>query len=72
MSEDQFTKLFKYVEKRFDFVGYHWAVRGGFDNITDRHNWLFVNNDINSPQFLTFSGWNGRAFTARIRFLGRK
>jgi hypothetical protein len=61
-----------HLEKRFDFYGYHWAIRGGFDNITDRHNWLFVNNDINSPQFLVFSGWQGRAFTARIRFLGRK
>jgi len=61
-----------HVEKRFDFFGYHWAIRGGLDNITDRHNWLFVNNDIDSPEFLNFSGWNGRAFTARIRFLGRK
>jgi hypothetical protein len=61
-----------HLEKRFDFAGYHWAIRGGFDNIADRRNWLFVSNDIDSPQFLTFSGWQGRAFTARIRFLGRK
>jgi hypothetical protein len=31
-----------------------------------------VNNNIQSPQFGTFSGFDGRAFTARIRFLGRK
>jgi len=31
-----------------------------------------VNNDFNSLQFLTFSAFNRRAFTSRIRFLGRK
>jgi hypothetical protein len=31
-----------------------------------------VNADINSPQFLTFSGYNRRAVTSRIRSHGRK
>jgi len=61
-----------FLEKRVHFLGYYWALRGGFDNITDRQNAVVVNNDINSPQFLTFSGYDRRAFTTRIRFLGRK
>jgi hypothetical protein len=50
----------------------YWAVRGGFNNITGRRNYTLVNNDINSPGFLTFSNYQGRAFTGRIRFLGKK
>ena len=52
--------------------GYYWAIRGGFNNVTGRKNWIFVNNDIDSPDKFTFSVYNGRAFTGRIRFLGRK
>jgi len=61
-----------HVEKRFHALGYYWAIRGGFNNVTGRKNWIYVNNDINSPDFLTYSVYNGRAFTGRIRFLGRK
>jgi hypothetical protein len=61
-----------HLEKRFHAAGAYWALRGGFDNITNRQNAFTVNNDINSPQFLTFSNFDRRAFTARIRFLGRK
>ena len=61
-----------HLEKRFHALGFYWALRGGFDNITNRQNAFTVNNDINSPQFLTFSNFDRRAFTARIRFLGRK
>ena len=61
-----------HLEKRFHLFGYYWALRGGFDNITDHQNPYVVNTDINSPQFLTFSSYDRRAFTARIRFLGRK
>jgi TonB dependent receptor len=61
-----------HLEKRFHAAGFYWALRGGFDNITNRQNPFTVNNDINSPQFLTFSNFDRRAFTARIRFLGRK
>lgn len=60
------------LEKRFHLFGYYWALRGGFDDITDRKNYLVVNNDVNSPQFLTFSNYVGRTFESRIRFLGRK
>src|SRR5579862_5257356 len=61
-----------HLEKRFHAFGYYWALRGGFDNITGNLDPIFVNADINSPQFLTFSGYGHRAFTSRIRFLGRK
>jgi len=61
-----------HLEKRFNALGFNWALRGGFDNITNRQNAFTVNNDINSPQFLMFSNFDRRAFTARIRFLGRK
>ena len=61
-----------HLEKRFHALGFYWALRGGFDNITNRQNPFTVNNDIQSPQFLVFSNFDRRAFTARIRFLGRK
>jgi hypothetical protein len=60
------------LEKRFRLFGYYWALRGGFDDITGRSNPVVVNADVNSPQFLTFSGYNSRAFTSRVRFLGKK
>jgi hypothetical protein len=61
-----------HLEKRFHAFGYYWALRGGFDNITGNLDPIFVNGDIDSPQFLTYSGYGHRAFTSRIRFLGRK
>jgi len=60
------------LEKRFHFLGAYWAVRGGLNNITGHGNPVSVNNNISSPQFLTFSNFAGRAVTTRIRFLGRK
>jgi hypothetical protein len=42
------------------------------NNITGHPNPIVVNSDINSPQFLTFSAFEGRAFTSRIRLLGKK
>ena len=67
-----FFTLNVHLEKRFSFLGYHWAVRGGFDNITARKNPAVVNNDVNSPEFLQFGAFTTRAFTGRVRFLGRK
>jgi Carboxypeptidase regulatory-like domain/TonB dependent receptor len=61
-----------YIEKRFHAFGFYWALRGGFDNITNRQNPYTVNNILGSPQYLEFSNFDRRAFTARIRFLGRK
>ncbi|HUJ96300.1 MAG TPA: TonB-dependent receptor [Terriglobales bacterium] len=62
-----------YAEKRFRLFGAYWALRGGFDNLTGHDNPLSVNNNVDAgAQFLTFSNPIGRAFTTRIRFLGRK
>ena len=56
------------------FFGYYLAVRGGFDNITGRCDPFVVNNVIDpvSHPEPTFSACQGRAFTSRIRLLGRK
>ncbi len=61
-----------FVEKRFHIFGRYWALRGGFENITDHANPAVVNADIDSTQFRTFSNFEGRAFTTRIRLLGKK
>jgi hypothetical protein len=67
-----FFSLNLFLERRFRIFGYEWALRGGFDNITDHQNPTVVINNIDSPRFLTFEGVQGRSFTGRIRFLGRK
>ena len=61
------------LEKRFHFLGYYLALRGGFDNITGRCDPYVVNPVIDaSHPAPTFSACQGRAFTSRIRLLGRK
>ncbi|PYY22618.1 MAG: hypothetical protein DMG62_12185 [Acidobacteria bacterium] len=60
------------LEWRFAFHGYALALRGVAENVTDRKNPAFVNNNVDSPNYATYGGFGGRAFTARIRFLGRK
>jgi Carboxypeptidase regulatory-like domain/TonB dependent receptor len=61
------------LEKRFHLFGYYLALRGGFDNITGRCNPFVVDNVLDSthPQ-PTFTACEGRAFTSRIRLLGKK
>jgi outer membrane receptor protein involved in Fe transport len=61
-----------HVEKRFHAFGYYWALRGGFNNVTGRRNYTFVNNNIDSLHFLTFGNYEGRTLTGRLRFLGKK
>jgi hypothetical protein len=60
------------LELRFTFRGYALALRGVAENITDRQNPFFVVNNVDATNFGQFGGFSGRAFTARIRFLGRK
>ncbi len=60
------------LERRFTILGLQWALRGGMDDITNRANASFVNSNVDSPNFLTFTGVQGRAITGRIRLLGRK
>ncbi len=67
-----YFSLNMYLERRVHLFGYEWAVRGGFDDITNRHNPFAVDNNVNSPNFLTYSAIQGRAMTGRVRLLGRK
>lgn len=60
------------LERRFTIFGFQWAIRAGVNNIFDRGNYSFVYSNIDSPQFGTFTGSQGRSFIARIRLLGRK
>lgn len=68
---DYFT-LNPAIEKKFNFKGYRWAARVGIDNITDRHNATFVDNNVDSPTFLTFSNFGHRTFNGRIRLIGKQ
>jgi len=60
------------LEKKFGFHGYLWAARIEMVNAFARQNPDTVVNNINAPNFGAFSGGQGRAFTARVRFAGRK
>ena len=60
------------LELRFTFRGYALALRGVAENVTDRKNPFFVINNVDASNFGQFGGFSGRAFTARIRFVGRK
>jgi hypothetical protein len=67
-----FVQVDIHIEKQFLFRGYQWAIRGGFNDITGSNNPFLVDNNVDSPMFLTFTGTQHRAFTGRIRFIGRK
>lgn len=60
------------LEWKFHFRGAYWGLRGVMENATDRSNPYIVNNVIDSPQYGTFSEFQGRALTARIRLIGTR
>jgi hypothetical protein len=60
------------IEKKFGFRGYLWGVRVEAVNALGRQNPDTVVNNFDAPNFRTFSGGQGRAFTLRVRFIGRK
>ncbi|MGA2325113.1 MAG: TonB-dependent receptor [Bryobacteraceae bacterium] len=66
-----FFELNLHLERRFVFRKNRWALRFGFVNITGHKNPNEVNADTGSPQFLSFYSGQSRAFTFRIRWLGR-
>jgi len=68
----QYFSLDLQLERRIRLFGFLWALRAGFNDITNRSNPTAVNNNVDSPDFLTYGGITGRALTARIRLLGRK
>jgi hypothetical protein len=60
-----------HAEWRFHFRKTRLAIRGGFNNITNHRNPTTVNSTLESPQFLTFFGSQGRHFVVRLRWLGK-
>ncbi|MBS1853973.1 MAG: TonB-dependent receptor [Acidobacteria bacterium] len=61
-----------HLERRFRFMHYLWAWRFGYNNITANLNPNVVNNVTGSPGFLTYGAGQARAFSVRLRLLGRK
>jgi hypothetical protein len=60
-------------EKRFHLFHRYWALRGGFDNITNHANVVLANGVIDSTHPTpTYIDGVGRAFTGRIRLLGKE
>ena len=59
------------AERRFNVRGYYIALRANMEDVTGRENPTWVNTNVDSRDFHTFSGFSGRAVTGRIRFLGR-
>jgi hypothetical protein len=60
------------LEWKFHFRGQYWGLRGVMENATGSENPAIVNNVVGSPQYLTFSQYQGRAITARIRLIGAR
>jgi hypothetical protein len=61
-----------HFERHFLFRKNRWAIRMGSNNLTNHKNPNLVNNNISSPEFLTFYGGQGRTWIFRIRWLGKK
>ena len=60
------------LEKKFGFRGYLWAARIEMVNAFDWQNPNVVVNNVDAPNFGQLTGGQSRAFTARVRFAGRK
>lgn len=61
-----------HLERQFRALHYLWAWRFGFNNLTNNGNSNVVNNVLGTPQFLTYGRGQVRAFSVRLRLLGRK
>jgi hypothetical protein len=61
-----------HFERKFRALHYLWAWRFGFNNITNNGNPNYVNNNVDSPTYLTYGRGQARAFTVRLRLLGKK
>ena len=60
------------LERQFRALHYLWAWRFGFNNLTGNLNPNVVNNVLGTPKYLTYGRGQARAFTVRLRLLGRK
>jgi len=61
-----------HFERKFHALRYFWAWRFGFNNITNNGNPNVVNNVVGTSAFLTYGRGQSRAFSVRLRLLGRK
>jgi hypothetical protein len=61
-----------HLERQFRALHYLWAWRFGFNNITNNGNPNAVNNVLGTPNFLSYARGQARAFSVRLRLLGRK
>jgi hypothetical protein len=61
-----------HFERQFHALHYLWAWRVGVDNLTNNGNPNFVNNVLGTPDYLTYGRGQARAFTMRLRMLGKK
>lgn len=61
-----------HFERRFRLLHYLWAWRFGFNNLTNNGNSNVVNNNADSPAFLAYGRGQPRAFSVRLRFLGKR
>lgn len=64
-----YTSFSPGLEWRFHFRGSYFGLRGVVENITNSNNPAVVNACVDSPQYGTFSEFEGRALTARIRLI---
>ncbi len=61
-----------HFEREFRALHYLWAWRFGYNNLTNSLNANVVNNVQGTPQFLTYGRGQVRAFSVRLRLLGRR
>ena len=60
------------LEWRFHFRGSYFGLRGVLENATNYGDPYVVNNNVDSPDYGTFTEPLGRAFTTRIRLISTK
>lgn len=61
-----------HVERQMRWHKYRFALRGGFNNISNHKNPTVVNPIIGAPNYLTYYGGEGRHFVVRFRWLGKE
>jgi hypothetical protein len=61
-----------HLERQFRVLHYLWAWRFGYNNLTGNLNPNVVDNVLGTSKFLTYGRGQARAFSVRLRMLGRK
>ncbi|MGA7241899.1 MAG: hypothetical protein WBX19_01900 [Terracidiphilus sp.] len=67
-----YTNFSPGLEWRFHFHGAYFGLRGVIENISGSGDYTVVYNNVDSPQYGTFTQPLGRALTARIRLINSK